>query len=102
MTDETRDESDNWEQKRKEWDERLASGAPMFQVLIDVPFKVFRGEAGVLSIDTATFGLAGFDRLGVVRIHVTPAAENSLKILFDNLEKIPDGLIGGKGSPTAN
>ena len=63
----TENEDIPWEEKRKEWEARLASGAPVMQVLLDVPFKVFRGEGGVLSIDTATFGLAGFDRLGTLR-----------------------------------
>jgi hypothetical protein len=68
MTDESPKVPMDWEEKKKQWEERLASGAPLMQVLLDVPFNVFRGEAGVLSIDTATFGLAGFDRLGTLRI----------------------------------
>src|SRR6266849_970821 len=101
MADDSADPSD-WEEKRKEWEERLASGRPMMQVLLDVPFKVFRDEEGVLSIDTATFGLAGFDRLGSLRIGVAPAAEKSLKTLFDNREKIPEVLVGEKNSRAVN
>jgi hypothetical protein len=96
------DNSDDTAEKMKQWEERLASGAPIMQVVIDTPFKAFRAEAGVLAIDTATFGVAGFDRLGTLRVLVTPSAEKALKTLFENLEKIPHGQIGGKRTQSAN
>ncbi len=54
-------DDDDWQ---KHYEERLASEIPMMQVLLDTPFKAFRVEGAVLAIDTATFGLQGFDRLG--------------------------------------
>lgn len=96
------DNNDDWAEKKKEWEDRLASGQPLMQVVIDLPMKVFRSDEGSLMIDTATFGLAGFDRLGNLRVQITAAAEKSLKVVFENLEKIPDGQIGGKGTSSAN
>ena len=96
------DDNDNWAEKKKEWEERLASGKPVHAVLIDLPMNVFKEEAGGLSIDTATFELAGFDRLGILRVQITPAAVDKLKWVFDNLEKIPDGLVAEKKKPSAN
>lgn len=96
------DDNIDWEQKKKEWEDRLASGQPMMEVKIDLPMKIFRDGAGALSIDTATFGLLGFDRLGNLRVHITPEAEKNLKWVFENLEKIPDGLLGGKGTQSSN
>jgi hypothetical protein len=39
----------------------------MMVAQIDLPMIVVKEEAGGLSINTATFGLAGFDRLGILR-----------------------------------
>ncbi len=72
-------DNDDWAEKKKEWEERLASGHPMHGVTVDLPMTIFRDGEGGLSIDTATFGLAGFDRLGVVRVHLTSSAVDSLK-----------------------
>ena len=95
------DESD-WEEKRKEWEQRLASGSPLVTFKVDLPMKVFKGKAGELSIDTATFGLAGFDRLGYLRLEITPAAADRLKWVFANLEKIPDGFVAENKKPSSN
>jgi hypothetical protein len=97
MSDDNSQEPDpvDWAEKRKEWESRLASGQPLQHVLVDLPMKVIREgaegpAAGGLAIDTATFGLMGFDRLGVVRLHLTPAAVSTLKVAFAELEKNPD------------
>jgi hypothetical protein len=95
-------EETNWEERKKEWDAKLASGQPLMGVSIDNPMKVFKGEEGELVIDTVTFGLAGFDRLGTLRVRITPAAVESLKWVFSNLEKIPDGRAEAVPTRPAN
>jgi hypothetical protein len=91
-----------FEKMKREWNERMNSGRPMWAVRVELPCKVFKEEAGGLSIDTPTFSLAGFDQLGYVRVQISPEAVKSLKVVFDNLEKIPGGLVEGTTKPSAN
>jgi hypothetical protein len=96
------DDDNDWAEKKKEWEAKLESGQPLMAVMIDHPMKVFKGEEGSLVIDTATFGLAGFDRLGTLRVTITPAATDNLKWVFANLETIPEGLVSGNKKPSTN
>jgi hypothetical protein len=100
------DEPD-WTEQRKKWEAMLASGQPLQHVLVDLPMKVLREgaegpAAGGLAIDTATFGLAGFDRLGIIRVHLTQVAVDSLKRALFELEKNPDMQVLEIRKPAAN
>jgi hypothetical protein len=87
---------------RKPYEDLLASGQPIHGVKIDLPMKVIREEGGSLSIDSPTFQLAGFDRLGIVRVHMTALAVDSLKHAFAELEKNPDMRVLEIRQPAAN
>ncbi len=96
------DENDDWKEQRKVYEDILASGQPMHGVLVDLPMKVIKEEAGGLLIDTATMALAGFDRLGIVRVQMTEQAVRSLKRAFAEFEKNPDMRILEIRKPAAN
>lgn len=74
--------NEDWEESRKKWNDRLASGEPMHSVLLDLPLKVTRDETGALMLDSPTFGLAGFDRLGIQRVLLTPDAAKALTTML--------------------
>jgi hypothetical protein len=93
---------DNFAELKEQWEMMLASGQPLHQVKVDLPMTVIREEAGGLAIDTPTFSLAGFDRLGVLRVHLTPLAVDSLKLAFRELEKNPDTPSVKIQMPTSN
>jgi hypothetical protein len=70
--------NEDWEETRKRWNDRLASGEPMHSVLLDLPLKATRDETDALMLDSPTFGLAGFDRLGIQRVLLTADAAKAL------------------------
>jgi hypothetical protein len=107
MSDDNSQEPDGWAEQKKWWEEALASGAPLQHVLVDLPIKVIREgaegpAAGGLAIDSPTFSVMGFDRLGVVRVHVTLAAVDSLKRALAELERNPDASSVEIRTPVAN
>jgi hypothetical protein len=93
---------DNFSEIKEQWEIMLSSGQPLHQVKVDLPMTVIREEAGGLAIDTATFSVAGFDRLGVLRVHLTPLAVDRLKWAFRELEKNPDTPSVKIQMPTSN
>jgi hypothetical protein len=102
MPENDSEDPDDWSEKKKGYEERLASGDPMFGVLIDLPMKVIRDGQGGLFLDSPTFGLMGFDRLGVARAHLTASAVDSLKRALVELEKNPDAQVVEIKKPAAN
>jgi hypothetical protein len=54
-------------------------------VFLDIPLKVTRTADGTLTLDRPTFGLAGFDQLGVQRVSLTPDAAAGLKSILTAL-----------------
>jgi hypothetical protein len=94
--------NEEYEEFKKKWDSRLASATPMFGIDVDLPMKVFRDQAGGLSIDCPSIALAGFDRIGIVRVHLTDQAVSSLKQAFSDLEKNPDVPCVEIRRPSAN
>ena len=88
MTDDNEKPSpEELEKMQSFWDKKLASGEPMVSYEFHLAMDVFVGTAGDITIDCPCFGLAGFDRLGVVRVRLTPEAASSLRRGLRDLEK---------------
>jgi hypothetical protein len=101
MTDDA-DEQAKRAETIKRWEQRLSSGEPIWTLPVDIPMKVIREPEGGLSIDAPSFGLLGFDRLGIVRVSLSPAALNSLKRALAEFEKNPGTQIVEVKMPPAN
>jgi hypothetical protein len=89
------DDDNNPEKIKQFWEERLKSGAPIQSYVIDAPMTVRQDQDGGLLVDCPTVHLMGFDRAGIVRIRIAPAA---MRPLFDVLTEIQNA--GGLPEPT--
>lgn len=79
------DDDNDPEKMRQFWEERLKNGAPIQSYVIDVPMTVTQVQDGGLLVDCPSVHLMGFDRAGIVRIRIAPAA---MRPLFDVLTEI--------------
>gem|GEM_PF-3985691 len=87
---------------RKPYEDMLKSGKPLQIVRVDLPMNMALLPTGELQLDTATYELAGFDRLGILRVMIAPEAIEPLRKALNALENTEDGPPSGSSSPAAH
>jgi hypothetical protein len=88
---------EEYEEFKAKWDDRLSGEYPMMTHRFDVPVKVSALVGGDLAIDCPCFQLAGFDRLGIVRLQLSPVAARIILRGLQEIEKILD--LPDEGNP---
>ena len=77
----------SWDASKAQWDERLKSPEPMQAFVFDQTMRVTIAKGGGVILDCPCFGLLGHDRLGVVRVALSPEAEQILKAALESAER---------------
>ncbi len=77
---------------KERWNQRLASKEPLMSHVFDLPMNIRVGKEGEILIDCPCLVLDGFDRAGIVRVELTPAATDRLRHALLEFGEIPTVL----------
>lgn len=81
---------DDWEQKKKWWEERLATGDSVMTFAIDEPLQVGVTPEGAVVLKFVFGQIGNFETAAMATAILSPAVARRLKATFPNVENIPD------------